>query len=52
MMERLKKIERDGYNWHSLPGGLDTVTRPKKEDDGVTGLKPEGKTSEDETKNR
>lgn len=39
MMERLKKIDRDGYQWHPLPGGIDTVTGPKKEDETSKDLK-------------
>ncbi|KAF8851846.1 hypothetical protein BDZ45DRAFT_132578 [Acephala macrosclerotiorum] len=32
-MEILKKMESDGYQWHPLPGGVDTVTSPKKDDE-------------------
>lgn len=47
MMERLKKVERDGYQWHSLPG-IETVTGPKKED----GTSEDQKDQKDKTEKR
>lgn len=42
MKQSFMRLERQGYQWHSLPGGLDFLSGPKKEDT---------KTSEDKTKN-